>query len=74
MKGAPPVEVTLHLSPVAHGLLLTLATHNEQASVEECILAELAGCLSAWCEDISADAKMEAIFAVSESTQGKEPV
>ncbi len=73
MKGQP-VAVTLRLSPVAYGLLLTLAAHNDQASVEECILAELAGCLSAWCEDISADAKMEAVFAAGSSiTQGKEP-
>ncbi len=74
MKGAPvAVAVTLHLSPVAHGLLLTLAAHNDQASVEECILAELAGCLSAWCEDIAADANMEAIFTTAAApTQAKD--
>ncbi len=73
MKGQP-VAVTLRLSPVAHGLLLTLAAHNDQASVEECILAELAGCLSAWCEDIAADANMEAIFTADavKPTQGKD--
>ena len=55
MKNEAPIQITLSLTPAAHGLLVAMATSEGHPSVQACILAELADEVNEWVETVTVD-------------------